>query len=63
MLLLKFNELLWYELSYKNQIAYAHALKRLQNGAVISMGPFDLINFATLSDVRMKFSVNSEFHN
>lgn len=60
MLLLKFNELLWYKLSRENQIAYAHTLNRLQKGCVIRMGPFDHLNFATLSQVRRTFSMDFE---
>lgn len=51
MLLLKLSELPWYLMSQKNQLEYAQALNRLQNGAVIAMGPFFELNYEIFSDV------------
>lgn len=51
MLVLKMHEMKWYLLSKKNQRAYGFMLTRLQNGSVLRIGPFDELNFATLTDV------------
>lgn len=50
-LMLKLQEMPWYMMSIKSQLAYAHLLNRLQNGVVLRMGPFAELSFETLSDV------------
>lgn len=52
MLVVKLQEMPWYLMSKGNQLAYAHLLNRLQNGADIRMGPFAELNYQTLSDVK-----------
>lgn len=49
--MLKLQEMPWYMMSIKSQLAYAHLLNRLQNGVVLRMGPFAELSFETLSDV------------
>lgn len=51
MLVLEMHEMPWYLLSQKNQKAYGFILQRLQDGAVLRIGPFAELNFATLTDV------------
>lgn len=51
-LLLKLNGMPWYLMSIKSQLAFGHLVNRLQNGAVFRMGPFEELNFETLSNVR-----------
>lgn len=51
MLMLEFYQMSWYLMSRENQLNYAHLLNRLQNGAVLQMGPFDVLSFETLSNV------------
>lgn len=59
MLVLAFHEMPWFLMSRENQLAYAHLLNRLQNGAVLHMGPFDVLNFETFSNVINK---HNAFH-
>lgn len=51
MLVLKFYGMPWYLMSKQNQLDYAHMLNRLQNGAILRMGPFAELNFETFSKV------------
>lgn len=41
----------WYLMPRQKQLAYAHVLNRIQNGTVLKIGPFALLNFETFSDV------------
>ncbi|XP_031639326.1 uncharacterized protein LOC116351370 [Contarinia nasturtii] len=50
MLVLKFQKMPWHLMSKENQLRYAHMLNRLQNGAVLRIGPFAELNFETFSD-------------
>lgn len=38
-------------MSTENQLSYAHILNRLQNGAILRIGPFAELNFETFSNV------------
>lgn len=42
-------------MSKQNQLGYAHMLNRLQNGAILQIGPFAELNFETFSNVRHFF--------
>lgn len=51
LLLLKLHELPWYLMTRQQQLSYGHLLNGLQNGSVLRMGPFAVLNFEILSDV------------
>lgn len=51
---LKFFRMPWYLMSKENQLSYAHMLNRLQNGAVLRIGPFAELNFETFSKMTNK---------
>lgn len=57
MLILKFNAMPWYLMSYQNQLAFAHMLNRLQNGSILRIGPFAELNFETFQKVN-KFHID-----
>lgn len=48
----------WYTFSTSSQKDVAYMMNRLQNGAVLTMGPLAEINYETAADVRFSF----EFH-
>lgn len=52
MLLDKFHEMPWYQMSKENKFVYAHLLCRLQNGVTLHCGPFAELNLETFSNVR-----------
>ena len=49
LLLHQFHELPWYLMTLEQQLDYANMLNRLQNGAILQMGPFAALNLETLS--------------
>lgn len=55
MLLFKFHQMPWYLMCRDKQLSYAHLLNRLQNGTLLKMGPFAVLNFETFSDVSFDF--------
>lgn len=57
----KLQDMPWYMMSKKSQLAYAHLLYRLQNGAVFRMGPFDPLNFESLSNVSISITFLKTF--
>ncbi|XP_031627340.1 uncharacterized protein LOC116343436 isoform X2 [Contarinia nasturtii] len=50
MLIDKLQQMPWYLMSPQKQRSYAHVLNRLQNGTILQMGPFGVLNFETFSD-------------
>lgn len=42
----------WYLMSCKNQLSYVHILNRVQNGAILQIGPFAELNNETFSNAR-----------
>lgn len=55
MLVLKLHEMPWYLMSKSCQLDYAHTLNRLQNGAVLQIGPFGALNYEVFSNVMSSF--------
>lgn len=51
MLMAKFQQMPWYCLSMKSKSNYVNLLNCLQNDLGMRMGPFDQLNFETLSNV------------
>lgn len=48
----------WYSMPKLYQKDIAHMMNRLQNGAVLTMGPFADLNYETASNVRISTSNN-----
>lgn len=56
MLMLKLHDMPWYLMSKSCQLDYAHTLNRLQNGAILEIGPFGALNYETFSNVMQLFN-------